>query len=468
MLFLRGRRCFAPLVLLFLILLVLFPAIGCASEAFYPDVAGHWAENFIRVLWEEEVTEGFPVYLWSYVNGYWDWVRRYNFRPDNSSTRAEFVIMMTKAFRLAPMHEAGPTFRDVPRDLLAYEHKQAYPFIEAAAAEGLVHGDGNGYFHPSQVVTREQAFSLLLRALGLGGHAAGLSDDETEQYLGRFWDRYSVDPSLQKELALAIKLKIVDGYPDGTIRPKSGLTHAEAAAILYRSALFVVNANPEVFSPDDDGYQDRTVFTFRALKNRNLSGWNLYITDYSGGWVKVLNDMSPWSGWVETLPSFLEWNGRNDSGILLLPGTYYYYGWIRDRNGQVFYSVRKPLQIREYRLWASLSPSSVSPGGNLHLQAITSGRASRVKAYLSGDLERSLVPRGPTTDEVNSWETTLQIPEDWGEGEKTAVLEANFGEVTRRVRLPFQVRNPAGKKRSPQPGKEQGDPRENLYFTLSD
>lgn len=449
-------------VFLFLAL-VFFPLVANARGGYYIDLAGHWADKYVRVLWEEEVTEGFPVYYWSYG---WGWVMGRSFRPDEQSSRAELVMVMSEAFRLAPLNRPTPTFKDVPRDLLVYGDRPVYPYIEAAVEAGLARGDGMGYFYPGQVVNREQAFALLIRALGLRGHALGLSDEEVQQYLSRFWDRWAIEPSLSRELALAVKLRIVDGYPDGSLQPKRGLTHAEGATILYRSALFLAFANPEVISPDGDNYQDETIFTFQTLKNRNLTGWNLYITDYSGGIVKTFNDLQPWNSRIDSLPPFLRWDGHNDAGVLLSPGNYYYYGWLRDRNGQLFYSVRKPLRLAEFHLWASLTPELVAAGGNLHLQATTAGGARRVTARLTGVGEKELVPAGATDAAVNSWATVWLVPEDWNEGEKVISVEADFGVVRRQVSLPFRVKG--AQKGSPQSGGDGGDPLQKLSFVLTD
>lgn len=453
----RGRRRDILRAAVLALSLVLPARPALAGEPWYRDVPHrHWAYPYIRVLWEEEVTDGYDWRQWLGSPG--PRAAIHDYYPDRTITLAEFTLMTGKAFRLSPVTGAQPYFKDVPPTLELYGWIPALPWIEAARLAGIVHGAPGGFLHPDRPTERQQAVAMLVRSLGLAPFAASLSDQEAALHLKTFRDWSQIDRSLFKELALAVKLRIVIGYPDGTLKPSAGLTRAEAATVLYRSALFTLTAAPNPFSPDGDGTDDATAFRTRTLKNRNAVRWQAYVGTAGG---RVFRTFNP--GDTGVPPSSFPWDGRDDPGRFLAPGIYYYWGWIEDRQGQRFEAVRKPIILEHKTLRGTAAPSVVAPGDPLRIRADTTGRAWRVSALWPDGGALPLTPVGSPGDDVNRWRLDWRVPPDAVEGDRTLLLRADYEDgANRQVTVSYRVG-------SPLPPSESGaNPLEDVQFILTD
>lgn len=404
---------------------------AAAADPPYCDVPrSHWAFPYIDLLREEEVTDAWITYLWS--NG--SWVMAYRFWPNTPITRAEFTLMTAKAFRLHPAPNQPQHFADVPPSLRLYDRIPALPWIEAARQAGIIRGSGDGRFYPHDALRRDAAVAILVRSLGLSEFAAALSDEEALAILSRFRDQAAISASLRREVALAAKLRIVVGYPDGTLRPAQEIKRSEAATILYRSALFVLNAAPNPFSPDGDGVGDETSFRTLTLRNRNVTAWEAYVGTYSGEAFRTFNP-----GGGGSPPPAFAWDGRDDRGHLLPPGTYYYWGWIKDRQGNRYDAVKKPIVLRHRRLTGRLSPEVAAPGDTIAIGAATSGGAWSVVARWPGGSALPLTPTAPGGAEANTWWLLWTVPASATEGDHSLTLEADFGDARRRLTLSYRI-----------------------------
>lgn len=121
-----------------------------------------------------------------------------------------------------PEVEALSAFVDVPED--AYYAKA----IAWAQSMGIASGYDEYTFGPQDALTREQAFTLLWRALGALGVEAEAGDTAA---LDGFADGADVSEYAREAVAGLITLGAVSG--DGeALSPQSGLTRAEMAKIL--------------------------------------------------------------------------------------------------------------------------------------------------------------------------------------------------------------------------------------------
>ena len=85
-----------------------------------------------------------------------------NFLPSNNVTRGQMAAFLVRAIDgLDEISPAVPTFSDVPKTNVFYQH------IEAVAAAEITLGDGKGNYLPSNNVTRGQMAAFLARALEL-------------------------------------------------------------------------------------------------------------------------------------------------------------------------------------------------------------------------------------------------------------------------------------------------------------
>ena len=334
-----------------------------AGDPWYLDVDHHWSRQYVRVMWEEGVTDG-----WLMSQG-----TLAMFQPDRAITRAEYAVLLAKAFRQTPSSLPVP-YLDVPVTLTVYETKPAFGLISAAYHQGIL-TEGGEFFLPRQHVSREVAVAFLLAGLGLEPYALSLSPSEVAMALFRFTDHYAVSSRFRPLLAAAAQLGIIRGFEDGTLRPHQLMTRAEAVVVVYRSCILLLRVTPAAFSPDGDGLADSTEIFLDVLKNRNAIGWNLAITDRAG---LVLRTFNPSPATPAAPPPSVVWTGTNSAGTLLPPGQYFARGWVQDRNGLIHWSAMQPVQLVDYRVWGHVLPAVVRPGATAGLHVHTSTTATRV------------------------------------------------------------------------------------------
>ncbi|HEX6989351.1 MAG TPA: S-layer homology domain-containing protein [Bacillota bacterium] len=419
----RLRRELAALGIALLAVLPAAPAAGVDDEP-YPDVRGHWAEDYIEVLRDEGVTDGIRVYVYRPYRG-WGWETYY--RPDRDMLTDEWVVLAAKVF-------------DLPAPKVDWTHRleggqEVARWLAAADRAGWPYG------RKKDPVTRVEAVDLLIEALGLAPYAASLSPSRVDEILSVYKDDFLLKGRRRRPVAAATLLGIVEGYPDHTFRPDRRLTRAEGATILARSALARADASPNPFYPDGDGYQDETVFTLEGLRNRNLSRWQLAVTDRRGS---TLWKTGASRGSSVPLPAQVVWDGVNDKGKGVRPGEYYYRLSLWDLHDQRFDSALKPLIIGQRSLEGGLSPLLVDPGAVLSVWADTWGDATQVKAILIGEgAEATMTPQS-STGEPRRWTAGITLPAEIDPGPQAVLITARFGPVTRSLTLPFTVRDVLG------------------------
>jgi len=80
-----------------------------SANGSFSDISGHWAQSAIELAKAAGI-----------LNGYQDGT----FRPDQSLTRAETVVMISKLLGRAPLFDTAPKWSDVPQDHWAYGYIQ--------------------------------------------------------------------------------------------------------------------------------------------------------------------------------------------------------------------------------------------------------------------------------------------------------------------------------------------------------
>jgi len=112
--------------------------------------------------------------------------------------------------------------------------------------------------------------------------------------------------------------------PDGIYRyrvqstDRAGNTTAEELNNIFLNTTptpITASINTGYFSPNNNGRNDEVRISLSVPIRASLRSWELLILDDSGRTVRS------WSGQTE-LPEYIEFNGRNESGIVLSEGTY--------------------------------------------------------------------------------------------------------------------------------------------------
>jgi hypothetical protein len=171
------------------------------QEQTLTDITGHWAYEMINKLVGMGCISGYP-------DG--------TFKPDNTITRAEFAVVLVKAFGLE--NKGGAVFNDTAGHW-------AEGYIETAASNGIVNGYDGGAFGPDDLITREQLAVMLVRAAELTPVAEEI----------RFADSGSISAWAVEGLTTAVGYGIIKGYPDQTVRPGGSATRAEAVTVIVNT-----------------------------------------------------------------------------------------------------------------------------------------------------------------------------------------------------------------------------------------
>lgn len=393
----------------------------CSNDPWYEDLDYHWARFYILVLHREAVTDGWIYYRTNNPVAY--------YRPDWECTRSQLAVLLCKVFELPEAKPSSPSYPDVPKSYAFIPSKPGWAWIEGALSGGIAFVPAGAMFLPNESISRQDAVELIIRALDLYDYAHCLSSQEVASLLGLFGDSHKVASDRRHSMACAIKLGIIDGYEDDTIRPQASMLRAEAATVVYRSCLIRVDANRSTFSPDGDGIDETVTFTLKHLKNRNVTQWQMVIQDLSG---KVMYSFNVY-GADGAPPKTVSWDGKNGLGASVPAGQYSYQAWVRDSQGNQFFSIKKPLTLIRHSLSASRSPSKVYDGDTLSITAKTTPGAQSVTArFADGDLRELR----PTQDNTN-WSMTKLIGPSSPSGSQTVLIRAVFPGATRERTLSF-------------------------------
>lgn len=177
------------------------PPVVVNNGPFEDVPSDHWAAEFIETLKNAGVITG---------------VTDTTFAPDTNVTRAEYAKMVTGIFGIAPSQNAS-VFEDCTED------DWFTPYVVAATEAGYILGVSDTEFAPNAEITREQAFTILGRALGQT--AQGEADMA-------FTDAASISDYAEPYVRLLVELGVVGGDENGAIRPADPISRAESAKII--------------------------------------------------------------------------------------------------------------------------------------------------------------------------------------------------------------------------------------------
>jgi len=177
---------------------------------------GNPAEDDIRRLFSTQILTGDPRF----------------FQPSHAITRGQFVAAVARAIRLPIEPAVQPraargrvqpdisVFHDVPRT------RPEYPYIMAAYRARLAVGRANSMFYFDYPIDRQEAFMILVRALGLT--QMGLNPTPVTPFM----DDSLIAPWARREVTVAhmIGLAVPDEF--GFFHPTRQLSMGEAASIL--------------------------------------------------------------------------------------------------------------------------------------------------------------------------------------------------------------------------------------------
>ncbi len=262
----RVAAAFARRVLRITVLAVVLVLVGggtAYAQGFVDVGPDDWFAGPVEDLTAAGIVQGYP-------DG--------TFRPYDTVTRAQFAAMMDRA--LQPPAAQDSPFVDVgPGDWF-------YQAVARLYGVGLVRGMTQASFAPDAGIAREQAASMVFRALAYrmqdeetaaegtataGDEAAeeepparlalAITAEEAQAWLGTLRDRWFVAEAHKESVAQCVRLSVMTGYPDERFYPMLTLTRAQAAGIVHRALYSEVQVREEVppAVPADAGYPTQKV-----------------------------------------------------------------------------------------------------------------------------------------------------------------------------------------------------------------
>ena len=198
------------------------PAAPVAAITSFPDVPpDYWARPFVEGLAKRGIAVGSP-------DG--------TFRPEEVVTRAEYAVLVQKAFNQQET-QGAIAFTDVPSEFWAT------PSINAAVKQGFLKGYPDGGFQPNKEISRLQVLLSLVNGLGLP------RPDQPEEVVTLFQDRDQIPGWAVPAAGTAAESNIVVNYPAlDRLNPNQSTTRAEVAALIYQA--LVASGKAESISSD--------------------------------------------------------------------------------------------------------------------------------------------------------------------------------------------------------------------------
>ncbi len=232
-----------------------------------------------------------------YIKGKGDLVR-----PGGQLTRAEAAQIMYSLLEYEPELTGSKTFPDVKET--AWYGKQ----VLALAEMGVINGSGDGTFRPDKPIKRNEFVQILTQFFDTKGEEIPAANFPDVNQNG--WDAPAINYAAAKGW--------ISGSPDGTFRPNSYITRAEAITVVNKA----LGREPDIEKLKSDGYAlvfldlsyshwaygqimeaalehthhenggwiDYTVPKAEHKPGNYLIGGELYQVDSSGHWVRNKTD----------------------------------------------------------------------------------------------------------------------------------------------------------------------------------
>ncbi|GMK40466.1 hypothetical protein PCCS19_35220 [Paenibacillus sp. CCS19] len=181
-----------------------------AHPVIFADMAQHWAKEEVEELASRMV-----------VNG----TGSGQFSPNNAITRAEFAAIIVRGLGLK-LESSAAVFTDVAATAW---YSSA---VKTAQTYGLIDGFKDGTFRPNDAITREQAMTIMAKAMVITGLIDELAERSADDVLGGFADTAQVSSWAKTGVALSVQSGIVSGRNGNMLAPKATITRAEVAKIV--------------------------------------------------------------------------------------------------------------------------------------------------------------------------------------------------------------------------------------------
>ncbi|QNK59195.1 DUF4082 domain-containing protein [Paenibacillus sp. PAMC21692] len=145
-----------------------------------------------------------------------------NYSPNARLTRGEFLVMLMRAYEIAPDENRSNNFADAGS-------KYYTGYLAAAKRLGIAEGIGSNRFAPNREITRQEMFALLYNALKAFDKQPQGNSGKT---LSSFSDAGQIASWAKDAMTLLVETGTIGGSI-GQLTPASTTTRVEMAQVLY-------------------------------------------------------------------------------------------------------------------------------------------------------------------------------------------------------------------------------------------
>ncbi|MZQ99016.1 MAG: hypothetical protein GT601_15215 [Acidaminobacter sp.] len=186
--------------------------------AFRDVAAGAWYREAVSFIAARGITSGIADGL---------------FAPQESLTRAQFVVMLLKAYGIEAEDAAEAGASTLIVNFTDAGNTYYTNALYTAKALGIAKGIGSNLFAPDRSISREEMLVLLHNALTVMNEMPAVDDSSARPALESFADAVLVSEWAKPGISEMIRNGVISGA-DNRIMPKDMTTRAEMAQVLYQ------------------------------------------------------------------------------------------------------------------------------------------------------------------------------------------------------------------------------------------
>ena len=204
------------LALIMVLTMVPMTAMAASADKFVDVTKDKWYYTFVDFVTEK---------------GYFNGTSATTFSPDVTMTRAMFVTVLANMEK-ATVDNSKAAFTDVPAGMW-YTGASKW-----AVDNKIVSGYTDGTFKPEAKITREEMCVIMDNYVKYYSEKNNV-EHEKKGSTAAFPDAAQVSSWAKAAVESCRAYGLVDGFEDGTFRPKNESTRAQVAAVIYKLAWLV-------------------------------------------------------------------------------------------------------------------------------------------------------------------------------------------------------------------------------------
>ena len=182
-------------------------AVGYNAVTFKDVIKSAWYANAVEFAAARGITSG---------------TGNENFSPKKSLTRAQFLVMLMKAYGISPDTESGNNFTDGGNSYYT-------GYLSTAKRLGITVGTGNNMYSPHREITREEMITMAYKALEVIGQ---LPEGTSGRAITDYEDAGQVSVWAKEAMGLFAETGILGGSGN-KLNPKVKANRAEMVQLLY-------------------------------------------------------------------------------------------------------------------------------------------------------------------------------------------------------------------------------------------